>query len=106
MRPVWPYLTPAITALYLGNQNPPKKIHMDLYGPLRLSFEMYIIALVSSNMIVLYTRSIHNRYFQAQRLALALALPHKNGSHSSGRITPAVMGQPAHLAITPHHPGP
>jgi hypothetical protein len=25
MRPVWPYLTPAQTALYFGNQNPPKK---------------------------------------------------------------------------------
>jgi hypothetical protein len=29
MRPVLPYLTPALTALYLGNQNPPKN---DIWG--------------------------------------------------------------------------
>jgi hypothetical protein len=33
MLPVWPYLTPALTALYLGNQKPAKKSHMGVYGP-------------------------------------------------------------------------
>ena len=34
---VWPYLTPALTALYLSNQNPShKKGCMRLYGPPRL----------------------------------------------------------------------
>ena len=35
MRPVWPYLTPALTALYLGNQNPSKNhicAYMGLYA--------------------------------------------------------------------------
>ena len=39
MRPVWPYLTPALTALYLGNQNASKKFHMQLYGPPPLTFD-------------------------------------------------------------------
>jgi hypothetical protein len=33
MRPVWPYLTPALTALYLGNQNPPKNHIRPFNGP-------------------------------------------------------------------------
>jgi hypothetical protein len=40
MRPVWPYLAPALTALYLGNQKPAKKSHMGVYGPLRLMMEL------------------------------------------------------------------
>ena len=35
IRPVWPYLTPALTALCLGNQNPPKNHiwgYMGLYA--------------------------------------------------------------------------
>jgi hypothetical protein len=43
MWPVWPYLTPALTALYLGNQNPPKKFHMALYGPLRLVWRAWAL---------------------------------------------------------------
>jgi hypothetical protein len=33
MRPVWPYLTPGLTALYLGNQNASKNAIWGYMGP-------------------------------------------------------------------------